>query len=269
MGPTRLRRPAAPSAAERARSLVARGGTASLLGVRSPVTRPVVHHVWANGSAVLVVADDDPLLAEVGPTTSPSTAAEAFAAVREGAGTSAMLELADPAPVSLREPVRGLLWVIGALSRPEAAMGRRWAARVADLRPEPALLDVGHGLTVLLLRPGSIVVADGDGTAPLSPVELAAARPDPFCRFETSWLAHLEDEHPEVFHALARHLPPSLRDASARPLGVDRCGVRLRVETAEGDHDVRLAWGREVTTPADLCLALTDKMSACAGDQRP
>ena len=98
-----------------------------------------------------------------------------------------MLELADPAPVALRERVRGLLWVIGSLTRPEPAMGRRWAARVADVHPDPALLDIGHGLTVLLMRPGSIVVSDGDGTAPLSPVELAAAaRPDPFCRFETS-----------------------------------------------------------------------------------
>ena len=126
MGPTRLSRPPAPSAAERARSLVARGGVASLLGVRSPATRPAVHHVWANGSAVLLVADDDP----------------------------------------------------------------------------------------------------------------------------------------EVFRALGRHLPPSLRDARARPLGVDRCGFRLRVETDHGDHDVRLAWGRKVTTPTDLCAALTDKMSA-------
>ena len=146
-------------------------------------------------------------------------------------------------------------------------MARRWAARVADVQPDPALLDVGHGLTVLLLRPGSIVVSDGDGTAPLSPVELAAARPDPFCRFETSWLTHLEDEHPEVFRALARHLPPSLRDCRARPLGVDRCGFRLRVETPQGDHDVRLAWGREVATPADLCVALTDKMSARVSEE--
>jgi Protein of unknown function (DUF2470) len=261
VGPTRLRRPPAPSAAERARSLVARGGTASLLGVRSPATCPVVHHVWANGSAVLLVGDDDPVLAEIGAVTPPTTAAAAFAGPRSEVSSSAMLELADPAPVALRERVRGLLWVIGSLTRPEPAMARRWAARVADVHPDPALLDVGHGLTVLLMRPGSIVVSDGDGTAPLSPVELAAARPDPFCRFETSWLAHLEDEHPEVFRALARHLSPSLRDARARPLGVDRCGFRLRVETAQGDHDVRLAWGRDVTTPADLCVALTDKMS--------
>jgi hypothetical protein len=64
-----------------------------------------------------------------------------------------------------------------------------------------------------------------------------------------------------VFRALARHLPPSLREGRPRPLGVDRCGFRLRVETDHGDHDVRLAWGREVATPAELCVALTAKMS--------
>jgi hypothetical protein len=256
VGPTSLRRPPAPSAAERARSLVARGGTASLLGVRAPMMRPRVHHVWANGSAVLLVPDGDPLLsAEGGPP--PSSAAEAWAA-----GNSAMLELADPTPVPLREPVRGLLWVMGTLTRPDLEMARRWAARVADVRPDPALLDVGHGLTLLLLKPGSIVVSDGDGTAALAPVELAAARADPFCRFETTWLAHLEDNHPEVFQALARHLPAALRDGRARPLGVDRCGLRLRVEMPEGDHDVRLGWGRDVRTPAELCAALDEKISA-------
>ena len=243
LGTTGPRRPRTPSAAERARSLAARGGTASLLGVRAPATGPTVHHVWANGSAVLLLPDGDPVLA--GPD-----------------GEGAMLELADPAPVPLRERVRGLLWVIGTLSRPDDTTARRWAARVADVRPDPALLDVGHGQTAVLLRPGSVVVSDGDGTAALSPVEMAAARPDPFCRFESSWLAHLEDEHPDVFRALARHLPGSLQDATPRPLGVDRCGLRLRVETAYGDQDVRLGWGRDVRTPAELCVALTEKIGA-------
>lgn len=255
MGPSTLRRPPAPSPAERARSLVARGGTASLLGVSAPMTRPQVHHVWANGSAVLLVPDDDPLLSATGGAPS---ADEAWTA-------GAMLELADPTPVPLREAVRGLLWVIGTLTRPDEDMARRWAARVADVRPDPALLDVGHGSTRVLLKPGSIVVADGDGTAALAPVELAAARADPFCRFETAWLAHLEDNHPEVFQALGRHLPASLREGRARPLGVDRCGLRLRVETSHGDHDVRLAWGRDVRTPAQLCAALDEKISARAG----
>jgi hypothetical protein len=57
-----------------------------------------------------------------------------------------------------------------------------------------------------------------------------------------------------VFDALARYLPAALRDRKARvrPLAVDRCGLRLRVETAHGDHDVRLAWQEEAMTVAEL-----------------
>ncbi len=89
----------------------------------------------------------------------------------------------------------------------------------------------------------------------LAPVDLAAARPDPFCHLEKHWLAHLEHAHPQVFTALARHLPTPLRDARdarVRPLGVDRCGLRLRVEIGDQDHDVRLAWEHPITTPEEL-----------------
>jgi uncharacterized protein DUF2470 len=58
-----------------------------------------------------------------------------------------------------------------------------------------------------------------------------------------------------VLLALVRHLPTGLarrRDARVRPLGVDRCGFRLRVETPERDHDVRLAFEREASTPEEL-----------------
>ena len=238
MATTRLRRPPAPTDAERARSLAMRGGDAALVGTGSAPVTPLVHHVRADGSAVLLLADDDPLLDRV-----------------RGGQTAVMLELADRAPVDLREPVRGLLWITGWLWVPEQRAARRMALQVADVRPHERLLDLGHGATLVRLDPGSAVLADGDGCAALTPVDLAAARPDPFCRLEDHWLAHLEESHPEVFVALTRHLPAELshcRGARIRPLGVDRCGLRLRVETPQRDHDVRLAFPGGAATPDEL-----------------
>jgi len=238
LGTTRLRRPPAPPDAERARSVAARTSTtAALVGTGTPIARPRVHRVHADGSATLLLADDEPLLARI--TGEPS----------------AMLELADPAPVDLREPVRGLLWITGRISAVEPARSRRIALALADHRPDPALLDVGHGAVLVRLTPHSAVLSDAEGTAALAPLDLAAATPDPFCHREHPWLAHLEESHPEVFGRLARHLPAPLRDARGarvRPLGVDRCGLRLRVEAGDTDHDVRLAWERSISTPDEL-----------------
>jgi hypothetical protein len=197
-----------------------------------------VHQVRADGSAVLLFADDEPLLAQI----------------RAADGTfTAMLELTDPAPVDLREPVRGLLWVTGRLWLPDADSARRFALQVADQNPDPELLRLGHGATLVRLHPDFAVLADAEGSAVLAPAELAAARPDPFCRVEHPVLAHLETHHPETLTALTGHLPAALRDRSdarVRPLGLDRFGLRLRVETPFRDHDVRLAWeGRPGSMP--------------------
>lgn len=248
MGTTRLRRPAAPPAAERARSIASRGGQAALGGLdQTQRVVPLFHHVHPDGTAILLLPDDHPVLecVRLGPRH----------------GLPAMLELTDHAPVALHEPVRGLLWISGWLSQPGPTYARRLACEVAEDRPHPALLDLGHGSGMLRLRPGSAVLADAEGTAPLAPERLAAATPDPFCRLEHGWLRHLEEAHPDLFMRLERHLPASLRGRPGfriRPLGLDRLGLRLRIEAirppgggasnvAGGDHDVRLAF-RE---PAD------------------
>lgn len=233
------------------------------MGTGVAPTRPLVHHVWADGSAALLLPDDDPLLARL-PRT--GDAAEE--------GCAAMLELSDPAPVELRERVRGLLWVTGTVTR--AVHPRRLAAAMADARPDPALLDLGHGASMVRLAPESVVVSDGDGTAALTPAALASARPDPFHHYELHWLPHLERCHPGALTALRRHLPPALQNGWVRPLGVDRHGLRLRIEVGGtevegtevggtgaplGDHDVRLTWPHEVRTPHDLPAA----MAALAG----
>ena len=272
LGLTRLRRPPTPTDAERARSIALRGGSAAMVGTgcARPAT-PLVHHVRADGSAVLLLSDDEPLLDRV--RTAERGGGAALDGTQPTGETAVMLELTDRAAVDLREPVRGLLWIVGRLWLPEPAAARRMAVQVADVAPllpgrggttQHHLLDLGHGATLVRLDPGSAVLADSDGSAALSPIDLAAARPDPFCRLEDRWLAHLDEAHPEVLLALTRHLPPALRrrDARVRPLGVDRCGLRLRVETPDRDHDVRLPFPGGATTPDEL-RAQVERLVAC------
>jgi hypothetical protein len=232
--------------------MTARGGGAALVGTgaREP-TIPLVHHVHADGSAVLLLDRDEPVFNQV------------LSAPRDE--LPVMLELSDRAPVELREPIRGVLWITGWLRLPAPGTERSLALRAAEERPHPRWLDLGHGAHVVRLHPGSAVLSDAEGSAALTPVDLAAARPDPFCRMERQWLGHLEEAHPEVFGALARHLPPVLRDvqgARVRPLGVDRCGLRLRVEAPDRDHDVRLAWQGQIDTVDQLRVQL-QRMVGC------
>lgn len=242
MGRTRTPRPPAPSTTERARSLAARGGSATLVGTGEPEpVAPLMHHVHPDGTTDLLLSDDEPLLDRLRSA--------------EAGELAVMLEVTDRAPVELADPVRELLWIIGWLHEPTVHISRHMTLRLADLRPHPRLLDVGHTATLVRLRPGSMVYSDAEGSAAATPVELATARPDPFCLVEHQWLRHLDEAHPEVFAALVKHLPASVpleAGARVRPLGVDRYGLRVRVQTPGGGHDVRLAFSREATTVDEL-----------------
>ncbi|MFD0200146.1 MULTISPECIES: DUF2470 domain-containing protein [Saccharothrix] len=235
------RRPPAPLPAERARTIAARGGRAALLpsdGTENRIT-PVLHHVHPDGEATIVLPDEHPLVE----------------AARR-AELTAMLEVADQAPVQLREPVRGLLWITGWLRALTAEQAREAAVLVAEARPDPRLLDVGHGASALRLSPASLVVADAEGTTSLRPELFAQAEPDPFAAHEDHWLRHLELSHRDVVGLLAQHLPADLRGGHVRPLGLDRLGLRLRVEMSDSDHDVRIAFSRPVGTAQELAVEL-------------
>jgi hypothetical protein len=97
-----------------------------------------------------------------------------------------------------------------------------------------------------------MVLADGESTHPIVISEFANATPDPFAEYEAGWLRHLEISHTDVVGALARHLPDELRGGHVRPLGLDRFGLRLRVEAIDADHDIRLAFSHPVSTAAEL-----------------
>ncbi|HJP76778.1 MAG TPA: DUF2470 domain-containing protein [Pseudonocardiaceae bacterium] len=247
-----VRRPPVPQPAERARTIAARGGRAVLL--RSEIDQdaasadriePHLHHMHTDGTVTVLLADDHPLLA----------------AARAGR-LPAMVEVADRAPVELREPVRALLWVTGLLTALDAVQGREQALLVAEERADSRLLDVGHGYSVLRLTPASLVLADSEGTSSLAPAEFAGATPDPFCEYEDNWLRHLDSAHRDVVGMLTRLLPETLRGGNVRPLGLDRYGLRLRVEAESGDHDVRLAFSNPVDTPKGLAIELR-RMVGC------
>jgi hypothetical protein len=204
---------------------------------------PLLHHVHDDGVVSVLLPDHHEL------------------ALWDGELTS-MVEVVDVAPVPLRESVRGLLWITGQLQRLPLPAARSVALAIATARPDPRLLDLGHGATLLQLTPVSMVVADADGTHPVTPAMFASATPDPFCHDEAGWLRHLELSHTEVVHTLRRHLPDQLQGGHLRPLGLDRYGLRLRVEGIDGDHDVRLAFSRPIATLGELSEELR-RMVGC------
>lgn len=245
--------PRVPGTAERGRTIAARGGVAAILPAKQgtnsgtadePAVRitPHLHHVHPDGAATILLHDEHPLVATALQTP-------------HGAVT-AMIEVADHAPVPLREPVRGLLWLTGSLVLAHNDTARAAVLGVAEQRADPRLLDAGHGFVVLRMHPASIVLADAEGSGSLSTPEFTAAEPDPFHDREAHWLRHLDLSHRDVVGELRRHLPDELRGGHLRPLGIDRFGIRLRVEATDSDHDVRLPFTRPVATARELSAQL-------------
>ena len=236
-----------PSTAERVRSACMRADNANLaIDGRDPVITSL-HHLRPNGEMILAVPTD--------------THDDTDTPHRSCAGLPAVLELTDHAPLALREPVRSLVWLRGDLRPVPASLLRPMAAAVAAEHPYPALLDVGHTTSLMRLTLGSAVVADSSGAAPVDVESLLAAEPDPFWEMETSWLEHLDSDHPDLLAQLSRRLPPSLRQGRVRPLGIDRYGIRLRIEGEHADNDVRLGF----TTRVDDVVSLGRALRVLAG----
>jgi hypothetical protein len=226
-----------PTTAERIRSACLRAGGA-LLAVEGedPVATPV-HHLLYDGTFAVAV---------------PSTASPAA-----GCGSQALLELTDYAPLPVREPVRSLVWVRGRLRHiPPGAIAKLLDVIAAE-NPDPVLLQidtpksgpVGEDEIRYILRRleiDSVVVTDATGAEPVSVGDLLTARPDPFCEIESTLLWHLATAHNDVVARLVSRLPAPLRRGHVRPLGLDRYGVRFRVEGDDGDRDIRLPFHKPV-----------------------
>ncbi|HEY8984433.1 MAG TPA: DUF2470 domain-containing protein [Streptomyces sp.] len=213
---------AVPSAAERARSILA---TAWSCGVTADGGREEfvgAHTVTDDGRVLLCVPDDSALVtaAICAPRGEPS----------------AVLEFADVAPVAVRARIRSRLWLAGWFTPEDGGGG---------------VLGF-HATRIVLKQPAGAVVVDRD--------EFASAAPDPLADAEAQLLTHLSDSHPDAVERLTRLVGrDSLHGAvRVRPLAVDRHGLTLRIERARTQGDVRLAFH----SPADDVSQLSERMHA-------
>ncbi len=162
--------------------------------------------------------------------------------------------VSDHAPVPLRRAVRAQLWLSGwaTMVRPE---DRRAALlSFAETSPSGALLDVGRTATLLRLDLAEVVLGEGGDGLDIGLQDFMAARPDPLAALEADTLRHLDSDHPEFLSVLSSLLPDGVvgeRDV-IRPLGVDRCGFRLRIERPTGHLDVRVPFPRPLSCPGQL-----------------
>jgi hypothetical protein len=217
----------APTTAERIRSTCARAGGAVLALEGVEPTASAVHHLLGDGSVAITVPVDGVVAGMV-------VAAGA-------AGAQAVLEMTGYAPLPLREPMRSLVWIRGRVQTVPDTDVPGLLDLIAAEHPNPALLQVNTAdgadgdtrLTLVRLEVESVVVADSTGAESVGVSALLQARPDPFCVMESCWLQHLEVAHRDVVERLADRLPTALRRGRIRPLGLDRYGVRLRVENDE------------------------------------
>ena len=238
---------ASPTTAERIRSACARACGALLAVEREEPLGTPIHHLLHDGSFAVALSTE--------------TAGHWIA------GPQALLELTDYAPLRLREPVRSLVWVRGRLHQvPPAAVPNTLDLIAAD-DPNPVLLQVETPkstqcdrdetrYTLFRLEIESVVVADATGAEPVTTQDLLAAAPDPFCEVESSLLRHWETAHSDVLARLVSRLPAPLRRGRVRPLGLDRYGVRFRVESDNGDRDIRLPFHKPVDDMTGLGQAI-------------
>ncbi|MGW1952760.1 DUF2470 domain-containing protein [Streptomyces sp. NPDC001920] len=204
---------AAPSAAERARSVLAAAWSCAVTAEGCREELVGAHTVTEDGRVLLAVPEDSAL----------RTAA--ICAPR--AQPSAVLEFADVAPVPVRGRIRARLWLSG------------WFTPEAD---ELAF----QATRIVLRRPSGAVVVDLDEFAAATPDPLATAE----ARLLTH-LADCHPDAVERLTRLVE--PDSLHGAvRVQPLAVDRHGLTLRIERVRAQGDVRLPFHRPADDVAQL-----------------
>ncbi|MGY1826613.1 MULTISPECIES: DUF2470 domain-containing protein [unclassified Blastococcus] len=233
-----------PPAAERARTVAIRpAATLHLAGAGSCQVRAAT--TTAGGDVLLVVPTDG----------------GAMAALRRSplGDAPARLTVADRAPFPLRLPVRGLVQLTGWLAPVAEPEVPRLLLDFAESTPADALFEVGLGATLVRLDLAEVELEESGTRAVVDPDDFRAARPDAVSGAETE----LMSAHREPLGRLcARVQDWAGRRDDVRLLGLDRFGVRFRVQGRSGCSDLRVPF-TEALDDVEGFAAAVDHLLTC------
>lgn len=218
-----------PSPAERARTVATRA-TAALHVLGTGTTPTLAATTTADGVTLVVV-----------PTSGPLLRALADSPVGD---LPARLTVTDRAPSPLPQPIRALVEIAGWLTPLPAADVPAAVLAFAETCPCDALFEVGLTATLVRLDVADVVLHESHAVDHVEPEDFVAAIPDPVTAAEAELLTAESD-------ALARLRVRVQVWAGRRDdvclLGLDRFGVRFRVESPRGGYDVRVAFPEPLT----------------------
>ena len=233
-----------PPAAERARTIAARP-TASLYGLGLGICRLWGATTTEAGDVLLVV-----------PTDGVVTTALRSSPLGD---VPARLTVTDRTPFPLPHPVRGLVQLSGWVAPVAQYDVTRLVLEFADTVPCDSLFDVGLSATLLRLELAEVQLEDAGGTTDVEPEDFLAARPDAVSRAENELMAG----QCEALIRLATRVQRRVgRHDDVRLLGLDRFGVRFRVQSRSGCYDLRVPFAAPLDGPAGLGAAV-DRLLTC------
>jgi hypothetical protein len=233
-----------PPAAERARTIAARPA-ASLHGLGIGICQLWGAATTDAGDVLLVVPTDGAVTTAL--RTSPV------------GDVPARLTVTDRTPFPLPHPVRGLVQLSGWVTPVAEYDVTRLVLEFADALPCDSLFDVGLSATLLRLDLAEVQLEEAGGTTDVDPEDFLSARPDAVSRAENELMA----AQCEALIRLATRVQRRVgHHDHVRLLGLDRFGVRYRVQGRGGCYDLRVPFAEPLDGPAGFAAAV-ERLLSC------
>lgn len=227
-----------PPVAERARTVAARPA-ASLHCAGLGISQLWGATTTRGGDVLLVV-----------PTSGEVVAALADSPLGD---VPARLTVTDRAPLPLHHPVRGLVQLSGWIAPVPEDDVPRLVLDFADAHPCDSLFDVGLSATLVRLDLADVVLEEAGISNEVEPEDFLGARPDVVSAAEAELVA---TERRALSRLCGRVQQWAGRHDDVRLLGLDRFGVRFRVQGRSGCYDLRVPFASPLDGPAGFAGAM-------------